>query len=167
MATKQPKADTESAADMEARIRLEVEARVRAEFEQKMRAEIEAQVRAGKTGTPVRQTRVQAAKELAEFLKSLLPEKPRYRLTEKAYLGDILYEPELKPWKKDTDPENPEREPLFVFFEGRPGPHMKPVNKAAEAMYAKYPPVDVDPIAALSIVGEEGTEALKQMTNVG
>lgn len=163
MARAAAKGNTESAAEMEARIRAEVEEKIRAEAEMQLRSKIEAEVRMKMApGSPQSRAKMQA--ELEAFLKTL-PHKPRYRLTEKAYLGDVMYDPESKPWQKDVDP--PQREPLIVDFLGRPGPHMVPVNEAAEAMMKKYPPMNVDPIGELSIVGPEGTQALKQATQIG
>lgn len=140
------KVHTESAAEMETRLRKQIMAEL-----------------AGKAA-PVKQTRAQAAAELKTFLAGL-GEKPRYQLMDKAYIDDILYDPELKPWVKDSEP--PVREPLVIAFMGRPGPHMVPKNKAAEMMYAKYPPSNLNPIDELSIVGEEGTDALRRAVAVG
>ena len=75
--------------------------------------------------------------------------RPRYQLIEKAYIDDILHDPESRP----MDPETEERKPLLVYFDGIPGPHMIPVNEAAKKMVEKHPTVMQDPIAALSIVG--------------
>jgi hypothetical protein len=84
--------------------------------------------------------------------------RPKYRLTEKAYIDDRLLDPESMPLMatKDDDvfDENatPERKPLIIEYDGIPGPHMVPLNKEAEAMVAKYPnQANMDPIAALQV----------------
>jgi hypothetical protein len=74
-------------------------------------------------------------------------DKPRYQLTERAYINDVLHDPESRP----MDDETGERKPLIITFEGIPGPHMKPVNKAAEEMVKKHPIIMADPVLALKI----------------
>jgi hypothetical protein len=76
---------------------------------------------------------------------------PRYRLKEKAYIDDILYEPEAMPIDDETD----EPKPLYINYRGIPGYHMEAANDAARAMVAKYPERMhfVDPILAMTQVG--------------
>ncbi|MGF6764061.1 hypothetical protein P3T24_004392 [Paraburkholderia sp. GAS33] len=74
---------------------------------------------------------------------------PRYRLTEKAYINDILYDPEAQ------DPRLHE-----VDYEGIPGHHMEPVNAAAHYMKEKHPSKYIDPIEDMTNVragGENNT----------
>ncbi|SIO58400.1 hypothetical protein [Paraburkholderia phenazinium] len=71
---------------------------------------------------------------------------PRYRLTEKAYINDILYDPEA---------QNPNLHE--VDYEGIPGHHMEPVNEAARVMKEKHPGDYVDPIEAMTNI-RTGTE---------
>ncbi len=77
--------------------------------------------------------------------------KPRYELTEQSYLGDVLYE-----------------EGAEVVFEGVPGPHMIPLNEAAEKMCEEHSKAMqvVDPIQALTVVGE-GATVLQAVHNQG
>lgn len=80
-------------------------------------------------------------------------EKAKYRLTEKAYIDDILYDPEKMPF----DPESTDgsRKPLIISYKGIPGPHMEPVNDEARFMKEKYAQFQqaVDPIAELTVIG--------------
>jgi hypothetical protein len=66
-------------------------------------------------------------------------EVPRYRLTEKAYIDDILY-----------DPESPNPALHEVDYKGVPGWHMEPVNEAARMMKEKHPSTYYDPISGLT-----------------
>jgi hypothetical protein len=61
-------------------------------------------------------------------------EIPLYKLTERAYLNDVLHE---------VDAE--------VEFEGMPGHYMIPLNDAAVAMVEAYPPTNMDPINSIPI----------------
>lgn len=91
--------------------------------------------------------------------------RPKYRLTEKAYIDDRLLDPESMPFLQVVDSDDvtdenatPERKPLIIEYDGIPGPHMTPINDEAKAMAAKYPvqmgasldPIDSLPIAAPS-----------------
>ena len=81
--------------------------------------------------------------------------KPRYELLEKAYLDDRFLDPETMP--VDPDSEEGDRKPMIVTFEGIPGPHLVPVNAAAEAMCKKHAAVyqnNRDPISQLVISGQ-------------
>lgn len=55
-------------------------------------------------------------------------EAPKYKLLEPAYIDDILYGEEKVNSEKG----------VVIFFEGIPGPHMKPLNAAARAMFEKH-----------------------------
>lgn len=86
--------------------------------------------------------------------------KPKYRLTEKDYmkvdvpgvgLEDTMLDPEAQPLVDAANPLGP-RTPLFVEYEGRPGPHMLPANDEAEEMYKKFPPKLLDPIRDMTMV---------------
>lgn len=57
---------------------------------------------------------------------------PQYRLTERAYLNDKLYE------TGDV-----------IYWKDPPGAHMLPLNDAARAMVMKYEPTWLDPISGL------------------
>ena len=61
-------------------------------------------------------------------------EIPRYELTEKAYINDVLLEVGQE-----------------VDYEGVPGHHMEPVNDSARAAKA-VAPVYMDPILALTAI---------------
>lgn len=86
-------------------------------------------------------------------------EVPKYRLTEKAYLNDRLYDPEEMPIDQSAEPDDtgalPKR-PLIVAFPGIPAYYMEPVNDAARAMVAKHPERmrALNPIDELSIVSK-------------
>lgn len=85
-------------------------------------------------------------------------EKPRYRLTEKAYINDRLLDPETMPFEADTgdEEEGPKRKPLIITYEGIPGAHMIPVNDAAKLMCEKHKEQysrSMNPVDRLSIVG--------------
>jgi hypothetical protein len=60
-------------------------------------------------------------------------EAPKYRLTECAYINDILYEPGA-----------------IITYEGVPGWHMEPANKAARLMKEKHPSEYRDPILEMT-----------------
>jgi hypothetical protein len=62
-------------------------------------------------------------------------ESPKYKLTEKAYIDDVLYE-----------------EGAVITYAGIPGYHMEAANAAAEAMKVKHPGQFVDPILAMTNV---------------
>jgi hypothetical protein len=73
------------------------------------------------------------------------PSIPRYRLTAKAYLNDIFYDPETMP----EDPETGDKKPIFVDFEGVPGWHMEAANEAAREMKILHPSEDPDVLSVL------------------
>jgi hypothetical protein len=60
-------------------------------------------------------------------------EKPRYKLTTQAYIGDVLYEPEQ-----------------VITYEGVPGWHMEPENDAAREMKRLHPQSRPDPIEEMT-----------------
>jgi hypothetical protein len=60
---------------------------------------------------------------------------PKYKLTEKAFIDDVLYE-----------------EGATITYAGVPGHHMEPANAAAKAMRAKHPNKYIDPILAMTNV---------------
>lgn len=80
-------------------------------------------------------------------------EIPRYKLTEKCYLNDRLYEPPSL--DEEMSDENPRgSKPLIISWTEKPAYYMEPINNAAKEMVAKYPPAQfVDPIQQLNIVG--------------
>jgi hypothetical protein len=63
---------------------------------------------------------------------------PQYQLTEVAYIHDVLH------------PEG-----ATVYYEGIPGPHMQPLNEAAQAMVEKHVSAMQrrNPIDELTLVG--------------
>jgi hypothetical protein len=91
-------------------------------------------------------------------------EMPRYRLTEKAYLNDRLYDPEEMPLDQMAEPDDTgtlPRKPLIVGFAGIPAYYMEPVNDAAKAAIAKHPERMrfSNPIDELVIVGDQPAKA--------
>lgn len=60
---------------------------------------------------------------------------PRYQVLEDSYVNDMLYRVE-----HDKDGK---LVPLYVEFAGLPGPHLKPMDKDAEAMFKKVPSIEV------------------------
>lgn len=101
----------------------------------------------------------------AADLTAKLGHKPKYALTEKAYIGDILYDPEngthpVTKRPRVQDPESGEFAPLLVDYEGIPGAHMMPMNEAAKEMcvrYAKQHGANINPVDGLTIVGPGAT----------
>lgn len=67
-------------------------------------------------------------------------EPPQYKLTEPAYIHDVLYEAGATIW-----------------FDGIPGYHMEPLNDAARDMIEKHKPRHSDPIRDLTVLGPEAT----------
>ena len=66
---------------------------------------------------------------------------PRYALTEKAYIDDVLY-----------DPDSPDPRFHEISYTGIPGPHMDPLNDAAVAMKEKHAArqIAIDPILEMT-----------------
>ena len=61
-------------------------------------------------------------------------EVPRYRITEKCYLNDRIYDPDAQPIDPNAEVEpgeEPPRKPLIIAFRGVPAHYMEPVNEAA------------------------------------
>ncbi len=58
-------------------------------------------------------------------------EIPRYRLTEKCYLNEVLYDPEAMP----IDPSTGESKPVFINWDKKPEYYMEPANDAARARF--------------------------------
>ena len=101
---------------------------------------------------------------MAEAQSTPRREAPKYKLTEKAYLNERLYDPELMPIDHLAEPLEDGTQPrkdLVVTFDGIPGYYMVPVNGAAKAMCEKH--ADrmhaVDPIRDLTIVTPEPAKA--------
>lgn len=91
-------------------------------------------------------------------------EMPKYRLTEKAYLNERLYNPEEMPFDQTAEPDESgslPRRPLIVPFAGIPAYYMEPVNDAARAMCEKHKArmEFMNPIDQLSIVGDKPAQA--------
>ncbi len=78
--------------------------------------------------------------------------RPKYRLTQTAYINETLYEPERQPLVQNAEGEMVLKA-LIIEYDGEPGAHMVPVNAPARAMYAKHPPRDMNPVDKLSILG--------------
>ena len=74
-------------------------------------------------------------------------ERPRYRLTAKCYLDDVILDPADQPKDDSGEPK-----PLYYETDTEyPAWYMEPVNEAAHAMCAKHPPVPYgDPINTLT-----------------
>lgn len=94
----------------------------------------------------------------ADTTQAKAKEKPRYQLTEKAYINDRMYDPETMAFEPDTGDEDemPKRKPLIVVYEGIPGAHMLPVNAAAKAMCEKHKAQyerSLNPVNNLTVVG--------------
>lgn len=92
-------------------------------------------------------------------------EAPRYRLTERCYLNDRLYDPDEMALDQNAEPLEDGTQPrkaLIIAFRGVPAHYMEPVNDAAKAMCAKHPDRMrfIDPVNSLNIVGP-GAEMAK------
>lgn len=87
-------------------------------------------------------------------------EAPRYRITEKCYLNDRIYDPEAQPFdpSAEVEPgEEPPRKPLIVTYRGVPAHYMVPVNDAARKMaerHAERMNFEGSAIDALTVVGQ-------------
>lgn len=68
-------------------------------------------------------------------------EVPQYRLTEPAYIDDVLY-----------DEAQVKAGLAVIYFNGIPGPHMLPLNAAAKEMVKQHKPQRIDPLAAFSVI---------------
>ena len=73
-------------------------------------------------------------------------EHPKYRITDKCYLNDILYDPENMPTNPNYDPNRDPAEeafkPIIITWDKKPEYYMEPVNEAARQMCIKYPRSD-------------------------
>ena len=68
-------------------------------------------------------------------------EVPRYRITEKCYLNDRIYDPDAQPLDPNAEfepGEEPPRKPLIIAWRGVPAHYMEPVNGAARDMALKH-----------------------------
>lgn len=61
-------------------------------------------------------------------------EVPRYKVLERCYHNEEVHDPE----RQTVDPATGEPFPLFIDYEGVPGPHLEPANDAARAMCEKH-----------------------------
>ena len=82
---------------------------------------------------------------------------PKYRITEKCYLNDRVYDPDDMPLDQNAEPGEDgilPRKPLIVAFAGVPAYYMEPMNEAAKEMVKKHPERmrHADPIEELTIV---------------
>lgn len=64
---------------------------------------------------------------------------PKYKLTERAYIADVLYE------VGDS-----------IDFDGIPGAHMDPLNAAARAKLKEYPPRPIGVVEVMTSIGTPG-----------
>jgi len=100
----------------------------------------------------------------AAALTAQFGEKPKYELTEKAYIGDVLWDP--------AEPQHPitrrprgtddagDLKPLVIEYEGIPGPHMVPMNECARVMFETHQHQasrNLNPVDSLTIVGPGAT----------
>jgi hypothetical protein len=79
--------------------------------------------------------------EETQVTKPARGEAPKYKLLEKCYLNDRLYDPELQPIDQMAEPNEDGTQPrkdLIVAFKGVPAYYMVPVNAAAQAMCEKH-----------------------------
>lgn len=67
-------------------------------------------------------------------------ERPKYRLVDKCYIDDILYEPQMEAIRLPIAMGGgiKEPEPVIIEYDSIPGAHMLPMNDAAMAMVAKH-----------------------------
>lgn len=72
-------------------------------------------------------------------------QRPRYRVLEKSYIDDVLLDPERMPYEDGGDT----RKPLFVEFDGIPGPHLEAANNAARKMCTEH----ADKMKAYDVLG--------------
>src|SRR5258708_37431994 len=78
--------------------------------------------------------------------------RPKYRLTEKAYIDDRIYDPEDPKLRiKDAAEDDPKFKPRIIEWDGEPAHYMVPMNDEAEAMVRKHPPRGGDPLEGLTI----------------
>src|SRR5437660_197304 len=94
--------------------------------------------------------------------------RPKYRLTEKAYIDDVLYDPEsprLARKPEEIDDEHPEPfRPLFVEWDGEPAHYMVPANAEAEAMVKKFPPRSGSgALDAFTVVGTKDAKDINEV----
>lgn len=97
----------------------------------------------------------------AKHLIAKYGHRPRYELTEKAYIDDVLYDPQepnhpVSKVKRAINEETGDMKPLVIEFDGIPGPHMIPVNDCAKAMVAEHSVQhgrNLNPVDSLTIVG--------------
>jgi hypothetical protein len=85
-----------------------------------------------------------------QAVESESKEVPQYKLSEPAYIDDILY---------DTG--------ATIKYRGVPGYHMEPVNDAAREMKEKHPSNYVDPIVAMTDLKMADAGALQMADLVG
>lgn len=95
---------------------------------------------------------------MAEAQTTARREAPKYKLLEKCYLNERLYDPESMPIDQNAEPNDEgvlPRKDLIVAFSGVPAYYMVPVNDAAKAMCEKHKDRmhAMNPIDELTIVG--------------
>ncbi len=90
---------------------------------------------------------------MAEQQQQGKQEVPKYRITEKCYHFDKIYDPQAQPSDDDGN-----LKPLYMDFTGRPAHYMEPANEAAREMARKYPPTPwADPITRATALTTEKT----------
>lgn len=77
---------------------------------------------------------------------------PKYRLLAPAYINEQLYEQAQIDAAGDKG--------IVIFFDGIPGPHMQPLNAAAERMVEAHPEAmqTTDPLKHLHVIGTPTAE---------
>lgn len=91
-------------------------------------------------------------------------EVPRYKLLEKCYLNDRLYDPESMPIDQNAEALEDGTQPrkdLVINFAGVPAYYMVPVNDAAKAMCEKHKDrmQAMNPIDELTMVTRQAAQA--------
>jgi hypothetical protein len=91
-------------------------------------------------------------------------EPARYKLLEKCYLNDRLYDPETMPLDQNAEPLEDGTQPrkdLVIAFAGVPAHYMVPMNETAKAMCEKHKDrmQAMNPIDELTMVTRETAKA--------
>lgn len=83
-------------------------------------------------------------------------DRPKYRITERAFIDEVLLDPDSMPIDRETG----ETAPLIINYDGAPEYYMEPMNELAQKMKDENPRAYVDPINSLTTMNSgEGKTA--------